>query len=145
MAALFVLAGPAAPDILRVTGPDGTALFTHPAPERTQWCLTWNHSVTGGPVADCFANRGGRMILTRSYLHDFAAGLGEVEGRGRLRSAAEGGYWIESIDEPIKGNTLPLRVGSASTDHRLRIGGTQYVLSQMAAGARVAIHLTDED
>ncbi|SFP77671.1 hypothetical protein SAMN04488047_112136 [Tranquillimonas alkanivorans] len=146
-AALFVtLTCAAAPaDVLRVEGPGGAPLFEHAAPEGAEICLSWNHSVTGGAVADCFVNDGGRMVLMRSYLHDFAAGLGEVQGRGTLRSAEGGGYWIEDMNDPIPDNRLPLRVGRPSTDHRLRIGGDEYKLSQIAAGERVVLHLIHED
>ena len=133
--------GAAGADTLRVEGADGP-LLRLPAPEGAEWCLHWNHSVTGGAVADCFANEGGRMVLTRSYLHDFAAGLGEVAGRGTVRSAPEGGYWIENMDEPIAGDALVLRVGRPAVDHRLRIGGTEHGLSDIAAGRRVTLRLT---
>lgn len=125
---------------LSVEAPGGT-LFAEPVPEGAGWCLSWNHSVTGGPVADCFVNNGGQMVLDRSFLHDFAAGLGEVPGRGRLVSAKGGGYWIEAIGEPVKGNALPLRVGRAAVDHRLHVGGTEHRLSAAAAGQRVTLRL----
>jgi hypothetical protein len=142
MAALLLWAAGAAPAAtLHVEG-GGGLLIQADAPEGAEWCLTWNHSVTGGAVADCFENRDGRMVLTRAYLHDFAAGLGTVEGRGgTLVSAEGGGYWIEGLDEPIPGNALPLRVGRPSTDHRLRIGGMVHALSSFAAGQRVVLRL----
>ena len=118
-----------------------TALLSVDLAEGESWCLSWNHSVTGGAVADCFVNEGGRMVLERSYLHDFAAGLGEVLGRGKIRSAEGGGYWIEAIDEPVPGNALPLRVGQAAVDHRLEVGGAVHRLSDVAAGQRVTLRL----
>ena len=111
-------------------------------PDGAEWCLRWNHSVTGGAVADCFVNEDGRMVLDRSYLHDFAAGLGEVPGRGRLRPAEGGGYWIEGIDEPIAGNALPLRIGQPRVDHRITFRGDTYGLSDRAAGRRATLRLT---
>ncbi len=131
--------------ILRVEYPDGNMLIETPAPAGTDWCLRWRHSVTGGKVADCFTNDGGRMILVRSFLHDFAAGLGTVEGRGgRLVSAPGGGYWIEGINEPIPGNALALRIGSPRVGHRLEIGGEIHRLSAMAARERVIIRLQQD-
>lgn len=113
--------------------------------EGGEWCLSWNHSVTGGAVCDCFADRGGRMVLDRSFLHDFAAGLGEVAGRGRVEAADGGGYWIRDMDEPIAGNALALRVGQRSVDHRLRINAHVYALSDLAAGQRVVLQLIDKN
>ena len=104
-------------------------------------CLTWAHSVTGGKVADCFENRAGSLVLSRSYLHDFAAGLGEVAGRGTLRSAPSGGYWIEGIDEAIVNNTLRLRVGAPRVGHVLSDGANRLNLSARAAGASIYLRL----
>ncbi|WP_234822653.1 DUF1850 domain-containing protein [Palleronia aestuarii] len=107
------------------------------------WCLEWAHSVTGGAVADCFVNADGRMVLDRSYLHDYAAGLGEVPGRGHVVAAPGGGYWIEGIDEPVPGDALPLRVGGPRVGHRIEAGGQTYDLTARAAGARVILRLTE--
>jgi hypothetical protein len=138
--AAALLAGGTAAGTLSVETADG-ALLSVPVADGATWCLRWNHSVTGGPVADCFVNDHGRMVLARSYLHDFAAGLGEVPGRGEAHAAPGGGYWIDHIDEPITGNALPLRVGRRSVDHRLEVGGTVHHLSALAAGQRVTLHL----
>lgn len=110
----------------------------------TEICLSWSHSVTGGPVADCFENKDGMMMLTRSFLHDFAAGLGEVAGRGTIRSAEGGGYWIEDIDEAIPGNALTLRVGAPPVGHILTGPGKTLRLSTLAAGARVTLRLVPQ-
>ena len=141
LAAALSLATSASAGTLSVEASGGT-LVEVSVPDGGEWCLRWNHSVTGGAVADCFVNSSGHMVLDRSYLHDFAAGLGEVQGRGTLRPARGGGYWIEGIDERIPGDALPLRVGRASVDHRLEIGGREYGLSALAAGERVVLHLT---
>jgi hypothetical protein len=81
-------------------------------------CLVWNHSVTGGLVADCFAARDDVLVLERSYLHDFSAGLGEISGRGTLHPATGGGYWIEGIAAPMP-DGVTLRLGGANVAHRL--------------------------
>jgi hypothetical protein len=133
-------AGVATAGTLSVETADAT-LLSVPVADGAMWCLRWNHSVTGGPVADCFVKDHGVMVLERSFLHDFAAGLGEVPGRGEAHAAPGGGYWIDHIDEPIAGNTLPLRVGRPSVDHRLEVGGNVHHLSALAAGQRVTLHL----
>lgn len=111
---------------------DGQLRASLPWPVDSELCLTWAHSVTGGAVADCFGNRAGQMILTRAYLHDFAAGLGEVAGRGTLRADPYGGYWIEQIDEPIPANSLSLRIGPARVGHTLTGPGIDLDLSALA-------------
>ena len=127
LAALFLsapaLAGPAlAGPALQAQGRDGGVIAAFPMPEGHEICLHWAHSVTGGKVADCFENRMDRLTLTRSYLHDFAAGLGEVEGRGTLTPAPQGGYWIMDINEALPDNRLALRTGSGAVGHRLVAG-----------------------
>lgn len=130
-----------ASDALVVETRKGVLLAEIAFDEGQELCLSWSHSVTGGAVADCFENRKGKMILTRSYLHDFAAGLGEVAGRGALRSAQGGGYWIDGIDEQIHGNALRLQVGAPHVDHKLRGQNRTLHLSAMAAGSRLTLRL----
>lgn len=104
---------------LKVRTASGEPLVGLPMPEGAGWCLAWNHSVEGFPVHDCYRNRAGRMVLERSHLPDFAAGLDHIPGRGRQVSDGHGGYWIEAIDEPVPGDRYRLRVGSRRVDHRL--------------------------
>ena len=119
LAALFLPAPALADPALQALGPDGAVVVTLPMPQGQEICLHWAHSVTGGEVADCFENRANSLTLTRSYLHDFAAGLGEVQGRGTLKSDPGGGYWITDIDEGLPGNRLALRTGSSAVNHSL--------------------------
>lgn len=131
----------AAADTLVVETRNGLAIAELAFVSGQEICLSWSHSVTGGQVADCFENRDGVMLLTRSFLHDFAAGLGEILGRGTISAAAEGGYWIDGIDEVIPGNKLLLRVGAPRVGHRLIGAGQRANLSAQAAGARVTLRL----
>lgn len=126
----------AEPTALEVAGADGAVLARLAG---TEWCLHWRHSVTGGAVADCFGIDSGQLILTRSYLHDYAAGLGHLPGRGVQRTAAGGGYWIDNINEAVPGNTLVLRVGSTGVGHRLVTYSQVFDLSAQAAGQRVTL------
>ncbi|MDN3524620.1 DUF1850 domain-containing protein [Halomonas sabkhae] len=120
--------GPASADCaayqLRVSDAGGRTLVTLPMPTGAGWCLAWNHSVEGFTVHDCYRNRDGRMVLERSHLPDFAAGLDHIPGRGRQVSDGQGGYWIEDIDEPVPGDRYRLRVGSRQVNHRLIRHGT---------------------
>lgn len=126
---------------LAVIGEDGATLLSRPRPEGTTWCLEWNHSVAGFAVLDCYRHRGGRMVLERSHLPDFAAGLDHIPGRGRQVSDGRGGYWIEAIDEPVPGNAYRLRVGAMAVNHRLVVAGRRLSLSERAANQAVTIQL----
>ena len=140
----LVLAGPVAgQDEARrvVSHAAGEPLVTLPMAEGEGWCLEWNHSVEGFAVLDCYRHRDGRMVLERSHLPDFAAGLDHIPGRGRQVSDGEGGYWIEDLDEPVPGNAYRLRVGSLAVDHRLVVDGERISLSRLAADRAVTLRL----
>ena len=145
LAALFLgMAAPAqAADVLQVVTKDGDPLVAMPF-DGGEICLTWAHSVTGGAVADCFAAQDERLILVRSYLHDYAAGLGEVAGRGRVVPAERGGYWIVGIDEMLPVNGLPLRVGPARVGHKLTGTAGVIDLSALAANSLVTLRVRPE-
>lgn len=128
-------------DHLEVIGADGTLLARTEVPRQTGWCLYWNHSVTGDGVIDCYVDDLGKMVLHRAYQPDFAAGLGHYPGRGILTSAEGGGYWIEDIDEPVRGNAYVLRVGSLAVNHRIVTDSDEINLSKMAEHTRVTIRL----
>ncbi len=124
---------------------DGTEIARLPVPDGAGWCVLWRHSVRGFEVADCYENRNGAMVLVRSHLPDFAAGLDHIPGRGRQVSDGRGGYWILDLDEPVAGNALVLRPGMASVDHRLRTGDRMVSLSALAPRQRVRIALEGDD
>lgn len=126
---------------LEVLDDEGERLVSLLMPEGETWCLEWNHSVEGFAVLDCYRHRDGRMVLERSHLPDFAAGLDHIPGRGRQVSDGEGGYWIEDLDEPVPGNAYRLRVGAMRVDHRLVVDERIISLSRLAADERVTIRL----
>lgn len=128
---------------LNVIGEQGEQLYSVPLRSTDAWCLHWNHSVAGFLVSDCFVNQGTHMLLQSSHQPDFAAGLGYIEGRGTLVSDGSGGYMISQINEPVPGNALTLRVGSPAVNHRLVHDGKEISLSEIAAGQRVTLRLTD--
>ena len=121
---------------------DGSVLAAVEIADGAGWCVLWRHSVQGFEVADCYVNRSGRMVLDRSHLPDFAAGLDHIPGRGVQRSDGMGGYWIEDLNEPVPGNAYILRPGRMTVNHRLRIGAKEISLSAIAAHERVRIALT---
>ena len=144
VAAPFLALPARAETALHVQLETGAVLAKWPMPQGAELCLTWAHSVTGGRVADCFTNDAGKLVLRRSYLHDFAAGLGEIIGRGALTPAGDGGYWIDDINEPLPGNVLPLRIGSPGVAHTLTLGARSLPLSTLAPNTRARLVLTND-
>lgn len=127
---------------LVVTDRDQMPLTRISLPAGGHWCLVWNHSVQGFAVIDCFRVTGERLTLDSSQTPDFAAGLGYIAGRGTLESDDRHGYRIVEMNVPIAQNTLRLRVGSESVNHRIRVDSHTVSLSQLAADQPVSIRLT---
>lgn len=143
--AAWLWAGGAVAAALEISDGEGAVLFACELRPHDRWCLLWNHSVAGFTVQDCFVFRPPKMVLDESVQPDFAAGLGQVQGRGEVRAGATGGYRIVGIGMPVAGNRLLLRVGSASVDHRVVVGGATVSLSEPAAGRRVVMRIADEE
>lgn len=122
----------------------GAVLAVVAVPEGSGWSVLWNHSVRGFAVEDQYRNINGRMVLVRSHLPDFAAGLDHIPGRGTQVSDGQGGYWIEDIDEAVPGNAYVLRPGDTSVNHRIRTDETEINLTALAANRRVRIALSPE-
>lgn len=138
---LLLLVVPVRADVLSVTRDNGQPIAQVPMPAGAGWCVLWNHSVQGFQVTDCYVNDAGRMVLKRSHLPDFAAGLDHVPGRGRQVSDGRGGYWIEDIDEAVTDNGYALRTGGSKVNHRLQVGEQVISLSAAARRERVWIRL----
>lgn len=141
---LALLLSTAQAGTLTATVIDGPEIARFSVPEGSGWCVLWHHSVKGFEVSDCYENRRGRMVLVRSHLPDFAAGLDHIPGRGRQVSDGQGGYWIEDLDEPVPGNGYVLRPGQGIVDHRLKVDGKIVSLSAVAARKKVRIELKGE-
>lgn len=109
-----------------------------------RWSVLWHHSVDGYEVEDIYENRNGVMVLVRSHLPDFGAGLDHMPGRGRQVSDGHGGYWIEDLNEPVPGNAYVLRPGRALVNHRLRTAHAELSLSALGAHDRIRIALTPD-
>ena len=141
--ALFLswLPAAAAADAIVVIDDSGETLGSFELAPGERWCLSWHHSVAGFEVNDCFVFDPPRLVLDSSHQPDFAAGLGHIAGRGVQVSDAAGGYRIESIDEPVPGNRLRLRVGSRTVDHRIEHAGGSIALSELAPHHAVEIRL----
>jgi hypothetical protein len=136
-----LVAADAAADSLAVIDGGGTSILTLELPPDGRWCLVWNHSVTGIEVADCFRAGPGGMVLESSRQPDFAAGLGDLPGEGRVRSDGEGGYLIDGLARPVPATGLPLRRAGPAVAQRLLVGGEPVPLPPGPHGERLLIRL----
>lgn len=138
----LALAAPAGAAELVVTlAGTGQELARLSVPEGGRWSVLWHHSVDGYEVEDIYEDRDGAMLLVRSHMPDFGAGLGHLPGRGRQVSDGDGGYWVEDIDEPVPGNAYILRPGRPAVNHRLRTAEAEVSLTELAEHRRVRIAL----
>jgi hypothetical protein len=115
----------------------GDCLLFLPLGEGEPLELSWRHSVDGILVRDRFTSRGGVLTLTASHQPFFAAGLGGIQGRGRIVGTAGHGLAILDMDEPIA--SLPLRVGTIEVAHSLRHRGQIHDLSRDYAHRRIEL------
>jgi len=106
----------------------GRCLLFLPLADGEPLDLTWRHSVDGILVRDRFTRHAGTLYLTASYMPWFAAGLGDIAGRGQVVGTTHHGLAIVNLDEPLAGG-LPLRVGSPDVAHTLHHRGRRYDLS----------------
>jgi hypothetical protein len=143
--ALLLFLSPASAETLIATRSDGVVIARFHIPEGEGWCINWRHSVQGFEVSDCYLNQGGLMVLDRSHLPDFAAGLDHIPGRGIQLSDGMGGYWIVDLNEPVPGNAYILRPGSPKVDHRITTATAEVSLSAAAYHDRVRIALITDD
>ena len=143
---LMAAAGPALSErLLVIRASSGAVLAEFDVPEGTGWSILWTHSVDGYEVEDAYENRAGLLVLVRSHLPDFGAGLDHIPGRGRQVSDGQGGYWIEDIDEAVPGNAYVLRTGRAEVNHRLRMPQSEISLTAFGAQERLRIALVPDE
>jgi hypothetical protein len=137
-ALLLVLGATWPVDGIEVLSDERCLLFL-PLGEGERLELTWRHSVDHILVRDIFTRRRDALHLLASYSPYFAAGLGEIPGRGRVVAAAEHGLAIVDINERIE--RLPLRVGSVEVAHTLYHRGRAYNLSARYAHCAVELRV----
>jgi hypothetical protein len=126
---------------LVVVGGEGNPILTVDLPPEGRWCLVWNHSVTDIEVADCFRAGPGGMVLESSRQPDFAAGLGDLPGEGRVRSDGAGGYVIDGLSRPVPEAGLALRRAGPAVAQRLLVAGRTLPLPPGPRGERLLVRL----
>lgn len=99
--------------------------------------ISYVHSIDGLPVEEDLRVNGSELIVERTRLRQFGAGMGHIEGQGHGYS--DGEWWVLDGLERHIGQDLHLRVGLPNIDHRLRAGETELHLSRCMAGERVTI------
>lgn len=118
---------------LRVTH-DEQVLLTLPDDQLT---ISYVHSIDRLPIEEDLSVREGELVVERTRLRQFGAGMGQIEGEGR--GYADGPWWVvDDLDRGI-GPELLLRVGALRVDHRLHGAGTEVPLSHCLPGERVSI------
>lgn len=132
LAVLAALALPVWP-VLRVSS-DGRVLALLPGQHVT---ISYVHSIDGLPIEEDLRAEDGHLIVERTRLVQFGAGMGQVVGEGHGR--AEGRWWVvDDLDRDV-GPEVLLRVGAEGVDHRIRTSRTELALSQCLPGRRVRV------
>jgi len=111
--------------LLRVNGRPVAWL---PLADGEQVALTWVHSVSSIVVKEVFRYQNGTLYFMETHNPWFAAGLGEVPGRGRVVSEAGHAVAIVDIREPAW--DLVFRLGAPEIDHTLWYRGRPFRLSR---------------
>lgn len=96
--------------------------------------LTWMHSVSDIPIREVFTVENHRLILMETHNQWFAAGLGEIAGRGRTIAEKNHALAIVDINEPSNG--MILRIGSRGIHHTIKVGDISCDLSSFAPHKR---------
>lgn len=99
--------------------------------------VSYVHSIDGLPIEEDLRTQDGRLVVERTRLVQFGAGMGQIAGEGR--GYAEGRWWVvDDLDRDI-GDELLLRVGVPRIDHRLRAGEHELALSSCLPGEQVRV------
>lgn len=120
-------------DVLEVSV-EGVGTLRYPVRTGERVELTWIHSVSAIPVREVFEVRGGDLWLMETHNPWFAAGLGEIAGRGR--TVSEEGHAVAIVDINERADGMVLRIGSPEIHHTLIVGGRRCDLSRLAPHAR---------
>ncbi|GAA2098541.1 hypothetical protein GCM10009823_19860 [Brevibacterium salitolerans] len=102
-----------------------------------RFSISYVHSIDGLPIEEDLQVDEGRLVVERTRLRQFGAGMGQIEGHGHGRQ--EGRWWvIDDMGRDI-GAEMHLRAGAPEVDHRLRIDTTELALSACMPGERITI------
>lgn len=106
------------------------------------FAIRYIHSVDRSPVFEIFrVEKGEGLILEETGFRMFGAGMGHWEGHGKL---VREGDWTKIKDINRTLGSFILRVGSLEVAHTVVVDDKEWNLSQVAAGRRVVVMISEE-
>ena len=120
-------------------GIEGVGPLFFPVREGAAVELTWVHSVSAIPVREVFRVADGALWLEETHNPWFAAGLGEIAGRGR--TVAEAGHAVAIVDIHERAEGMALRIGSPEIHHTVRVSDRSCDLSRLAPRRRAVFEV----
>lgn len=105
--------------------------------QENAFTISYIHSIDGLPIEEDLRRSEGELVVERTRLRQFGAGMGHIEGQGQGRS--EGEWWVLDDLQRQIGPQMHLRAGAPAIDHRLRAGETELRLSRCLSGERITI------
>ncbi len=139
LGALLVFLWLAWPVTVLQVGVEGRGPVFFPVRDGALAELTWVHSVSAIPVREVFRVEGGELWLEETHNPWFAAGLGEVAGRGR--TVAEANHAVAIVDLHERAEGMALRIGSPEIHHTVRVSGRSCDLSRLAPHERAVFEV----
>lgn len=97
--------------------------------------ISYVHSIDGLPIEEDLRVSDDELIVERTRLRQFGAGMGHIQGEGE--GHREGRWWVIDNMERHIGPQLHVRVGAPGVDHRVQAGDVELALSACLAGERV--------
>lgn len=109
-----------------------TAVLPHEA-----FTISYVHSIDGLPIEEDLRPTDEGLVVERTRLRQFGAGMGHIDGEGRGYS--DGAWWVLDDMERRIGPQMHLRAGAPAIDHQLHSTDTSLLLSQCLSGERITI------
>jgi len=139
LGALALLVWLAWPVTVLQVGIEGVGPVFFPVREGSVVELRWVHSVSAIPVREVFRVAGGELWLEETHNPWFAAGLGEIAGRGR--TVAEGDHAVAVVGMHERAEGMALRIGSPEIHHTVRVSASSCDLSRLAPHERAVFEV----
>lgn len=99
--------------------------------------LSYIHSIDGLPIEEDLRVTEGELVVERTRLKQFGAGMGHIDGEGQGR--ADGDWWVVDDLERDIGSQMHLRAGATRIDHRITSAEHELRLSVCLPGERITI------